>query len=165
MNDAKMIIRGIFLTTTMIGQIILALVLHKKSGCVWLINLGWFILWISAIFGWLPIFTFKKWGNVPKGKNYINTTALVDRGIYAIVRHPQYLAGILISIALPMISQHWLVIIPGMITIIITYIDTLEEDKSSVAKFGSTYCKYMQNVPRLNFLLGIIRFLKKKGET
>ncbi|MBM4029289.1 MAG: hypothetical protein FJ280_28415, partial [Planctomycetes bacterium] len=70
-----------------------------------------------SIFGWLPIFTFKKMGGVSKGQSYIHTTALVDRGIYAIVRHPQYLAGILMGMALPFISQHWLVAVPGGVVV------------------------------------------------
>ena len=50
---------------------------------------GWICLWVSAIFGILPIITFRAKGGVPQGQSYMKTTQLVDTGIYAIVRHPQ----------------------------------------------------------------------------
>jgi protein-S-isoprenylcysteine O-methyltransferase Ste14 len=159
------IILAVILTIAMVGQIILAFVFYNEDGNVAIINLGWVILWISAIFGWLPIFTFKKYGGVKKGESYIQTSVLVDRGVYAIVRHPQYLAGILIGLALPLISQHWLVAVLGVIAIVVTYVNTFDEEASNITKFGDEYRQYMKRVPRLNFLLGILRVLfgKKKS--
>lgn len=162
MKTKRDIILAVILTIAMVGQIILAFVFYNEDGNTAIINLGWVILWISAIFGWLPIFTFKKYGGVKKGESYIQTSVLVDRGVYAIVRHPQYLAGILIGLALPLITQHWLVAVLGMIAIAINYADTFNEEASNIAKFGDEYREYMQRVPRLNFLLGIYRLLAKK---
>lgn len=54
---------------------------------------------LSALFGWLPIFTFRKKGKV-QGRGHIQTTVLVESGVYSIVRHPQYLSGILLCIGL-----------------------------------------------------------------
>ena len=76
MKNTKMIISATILTIVAVGQIILSFVLYNENGNPTVTNIGWIILWISAIFGWLPIFTFKKWGK-PKGKSYINTTVLV----------------------------------------------------------------------------------------
>jgi len=116
---------------------------------------------LSFFLGWLPIYTFKKKGGVPKGKSYTQTTKLVDTGIYSIVRHPQFLAGMLWSLAFILISQHWLVLVLGIPVIIIFYIGGLEEDRYGVAKFGKKYEDYIKRVPRFNFILGIIRKLKK----
>jgi len=33
-----------------------------------------------------------------------------------------------------------------------------------MVKFGDDYKRYMQRVPRMNFILGIIRLLRKKEE-
>ena len=44
----------------------------------------------GLIFGMYPIIEFRKKGSVEKGKSYIQTTTLVDTGIYSIVRHPQF---------------------------------------------------------------------------
>ena len=162
MMTKRTIILATILTIASVGQIVLAFLFYEENNIA-IINLGWVILWISAIFGWLPIFTFKKLGRVPKGKAYLHTTILVDRGVYAIVRHPQYLAGILMGLAFPLISQHWLVAALGVIVIAINYVDTFEEEASNIAKFGDAYRQYMQRVPRLNFLLGIIRVILKQG--
>jgi protein-S-isoprenylcysteine O-methyltransferase Ste14 len=103
------------------------------------------------------MYTFRKKGGVAKGKSYIHTTKLVDTGIYSIVRHPQYLAGLLLTIALMLVTQHWLSVIAGIIAFIAFYLDTFNADPRLIEKFGEDYRKYMDRVPRLNFILGIIR--------
>ena len=162
MKSIKSIIFSILLTISAIGQIILSFLLYNEDGISILRNIGWIVLWISAIFGWVPIYTFKKWGGVQKGNSYIKTTILVDRGIYSIVRHPQYLAGILISISLPLIAQNWIVLVLGIISILIHYFDTFEEEKAALEQFGEQYKGYMELVPRVNFIIGIIRLFWKK---
>jgi protein-S-isoprenylcysteine O-methyltransferase Ste14 len=161
-RDTKVIIIEIILTIVAVGQIVLCFILYNKNGNSIVRNIGWIVLWISAIFGWLPIYTFKKYGKVPKGKAYVNTTQLVDKGVYAIVRHPQYLAGILMAIALFLIAQHWLIGILGIVLIFIYYENTYDEEKKVTEKIGEDYEQYMKRVPRLNFILGIIRSLNQK---
>jgi len=148
-------------TIVTVGQIILAFVLYNPQGNILLINTGWVILWISAIFGCLPIYTFRKKGKV-EGPSYMMTTALVDSGVYSIVRHPQYLAGVLISLAVPLISQHWLVVVLGLIAAPLYYLYTYDEEKKVIEKFGDAYKEYMERVPRMNFILGIIRAITRK---
>jgi protein-S-isoprenylcysteine O-methyltransferase Ste14 len=149
------------LTTAAVGQIALSFMLYNKEGSLVLTNVGWGVLFVSAIFGWLPIYTFRKRGGV-NGRGYIHTTVLVDRGIYGIVRHPQYLAGVLICIALPLIAQHWLVAVTGFVAAVIYYIDTFDEEKKNLEKFGDEYKRYMEAVPRMNFIIGIVRLIRRK---
>jgi len=158
--DKKMQITGIVVTIVTVGQIILAFVFYNPQGNVAVINTGWIILWISAIFGWLPIYTFRKKGNV-KGRSYIHTTTLVDSGVYGIVRHPQYLAGVLMSVAIPLITQHWLVALLGLIGALTYYFSTYDEEKGCIEKFGDAYKQYMERVPRMNFILGIMRAIRR----
>jgi len=163
MKDVKTIISATILTIVAVGQIILSFVLYNKNGSPIVRNIGWIILCISAIFGWLPIYTLKKWGK-PKGRGYIHTTVLVDRGIYAVVRHPQYLAGILIGLALPLIAQHWIVAILGIVAIAIYYWDTIAEEESAIEKFGEEYERYRKSVPRVNFIVGLALLLRRRRE-
>lgn len=160
MKNAKAVVSAAILTIAAGGQILLSFVLYNKDGSSIMRNIGWIILWISAIFGWLPIYTLKKWGK-PKGKGYVATTVLVDRGIYAVVRHPQYLAGIFMGLALPLIAQHWIVAVLGVIAIGIYYMDTFAEEKSSIEKFGEEYERYKESVPRVNFVVGLSRLLRR----
>ncbi len=152
---------GLILTAAYLGQIVAAWLLYDPQSNALIINLGWGIMWISAIFGWLPIFTFRSRGEI-KGRSYIHTTVLVDTGVYSIVRHPQYLAGVLLNIALPLITQHWLVVILGIIGAAVIYLNTFEEEKESLQKFGDAYLNYQAEVPRFNFLLGLLRLIRRK---
>jgi protein-S-isoprenylcysteine O-methyltransferase Ste14 len=116
----------------------------------------------GLIFGILPVFEFHKKGGVKQGKSYIYTTKLVDTGIYSLVRHPQYVTFILWAIAGMLLFQHWVVICLGIPIIPLMYVDLMNADKQAINKFGDEYKQYMKRVPRANFLLGIIRVLRKK---
>jgi protein-S-isoprenylcysteine O-methyltransferase Ste14 len=104
---------------------------------------------------------FRKKGGVSKGKSYIQTTVLVDSGIYAVVRHPQYLSFILLSLALLLLAQHWLITWFGIVAMALVYIGILPDaDQDGIKRFGDDYKRYMQRVPRLNFVTGIIRLIR-----
>jgi protein-S-isoprenylcysteine O-methyltransferase Ste14 len=117
---------------------------------------------LGAIFGILPIIIFRRKGGVKKRDSYIKTTTIVNTGLYAIVRHPQYLAGIYISIALAFMSQHWIIILLVIPTIACTYIDTLTADKRLIEKFGEDYSLYKKQVPALNPLIGLVMLIIRK---
>jgi protein-S-isoprenylcysteine O-methyltransferase Ste14 len=147
------------LTLLIIAQITF-FIIHFNHGKIPVLEIIGADFWIiSAILGWLPIYIFKKKGGVSKGQSYVKTTRLVDTSIYSIVRHPQYLAGIFLSLAFILISQHWLVLILGIPIIIILYVGGFEGDSSGIEKFGEEYKEYMKKVPRFNIILGIIRKL------
>lgn len=146
----------------MVLQIALSFFLYNKAGLQILGHVGWIIWAVSAVFGWMPIFTLRQKGEVAKGKSYIHTTVLVDSGIYAVVRHPQYLAGILMNLALMLIAQHWFIGIIGVAAMVFNYIDTLRAEQDLIEKFGDDYKRYMQKTPRMNFLLGLMRLLRRK---
>jgi len=148
----------------LVGQILLIFVfgMVNEDGFQ-IIKIAGYIVWVlSAIFGWLPIHILKRKGGVGKGKSYVHTSVLVDSGLYAIVRHPQYTAGILFSLALILISQTWLIAVIGLICMILMYLDILNADKYEIRKFGDEYKRYMEKVPRTNFMLGIFRILKQQ---
>ena len=44
------------------------------------------------------------------------------------------------------------------------YKDVLREEQMCIEKFGDDYKRYMQKVPRMNLLLGVIRLLRRKRE-
>jgi protein-S-isoprenylcysteine O-methyltransferase Ste14 len=85
----------------------------------------------------------------------------VDTGIYSIVRHPQYVTFMLWAIASMLLFQHWIVVLLGFPIFPMTYIDLMRADKDAIEKFGDNYKTYMEEVPRANFPLGIIRRFRK----
>jgi len=122
---------------------------------------GWALLVFSIVIIFLAGYEFRMKGGTPKGKSIVHTTVFVDSGVYAVVRHPQYLGFMLFVFALVLMSQHWLSILSGVIGSALFYLDVLREEQMSVVKFDDVYERYMLEVPRLNFLLGIIKLLKR----
>jgi len=162
-KDKKMLFEMTILTILMIAQIVLFIIFFNYGKVLILKYIGYFCWVLSAIFGWFPIYELKRKGKVPKGKSYVCTTELVTSGVYSIVRHPQFLAGILLSLAFILISQHWSVLILGIPAIIILYKDMFNADKSSIKKFGNDYKRYIEEVPRMNFFTGLMRLIKHKN--
>ena len=160
MMEFQDVIKACIYTPLMFYQFNLSWRYYNNLGYTWITNLGWLILVTSAIFGWLPIYEFKKHGKVPDDKSYIHTTKLVDTGVYRIVRHPQFLAGILICLSMMLISQHLYSMVAGLVASIVYASDVPHADKKLVEKFGESYLDYMGQVPALNFINGIIRRLR-----
>jgi protein-S-isoprenylcysteine O-methyltransferase Ste14 len=141
-------------------QYVLGFFVFKMPGVEALHWVGWGIWVLSGVFGLVPIFTLRQRGGVPKGRSYVHTTQLVDSGLYAIVRHPQYVAGILLNVALMFLAQHWLIIGMGIVSASLIYLDILQADRDGLEKFGDAYRSYRQRVPRANFILGLFRLIK-----
>ena len=147
----------------MLAQIILVFFYYNyyKLGFLTWISLGLMILF--AVIGSLPRIAFKKYGEVEKGKSHINTTKLVDKGIYAIIRHPYWLCWIILSISLTLLSQYWIMILLALIACPVIYFETFYLDKGLFNKFGADYRNYAKKVPRMNLISGLIKFLKRES--
>ncbi len=94
---------------------------------------------------------------------YRKVKVMIDSGIYAIVRHPLYLGWILaVFIATIFLHQHWLFVIIGIPGIASVYLISRQEEQTNIEKFGDDYRLYMQKVPRMNLLKGIIRLIQRR---
>lgn len=152
----------LFASIFLFAQYILAFFILKLPGFAWLQWIGWFVWVLSLVFGVAPIFILRHKGGVSQGKSYVNTTQLVDVSLYAIVRHPQYLGGILFNLSLMLLAQHWLVILLGVVSAVLIWLDIQAADQDGIEKFGDEYRQYMQRVPQVNFLSGIMRLAQRK---
>jgi len=115
----------------------------------------------GLVFGWLPMVEFRRKGEVERGRSYIHTTRLVDTGIYSVVRHPQYVTFIMWAFAGMLLFQTWLVVLLGIPVVPLIYVDLIKADKDGIEKFGDDYSAYMKRVPRANFLVGVMRRLRR----
>ena len=143
-----------------VAQIALAFFLHgyASEALKWV---GWICVWVSGIFGILPIITFRTKGGVSRGESYMKTTVLVDTGIYAIVRHPQGgTAWLLINLGVMLIAGHWTSAVLGLVSMGLVYADIFKTEQYLIEKFGDAYKRYMGRVPRVNFAAGIIRLVR-----
>jgi len=127
-----------------------------------LFYVGWVLLPVALFFLFSITIYFKRDGKPGEGKGLMDTTVLVDSGTYAIVRHPMLLGNILLMSASILISQHWLAAIVGVIVSALTYRTQVKLEKGLLVKFGDDYKRYMETVPRMNLLRGIIRLLRRK---
>ncbi len=124
---------------------------------------GWVVWVFGMVLVMAPIVMFPRRGGVPKGKAFVNTTRLVDTGIYAVVRHPQYTGGIYALFLTTLLwYPHWLFGVLGVLGTIVIYISCREEDQYLIDKFGEEYIKYMQRVPGMNIFLGITRAWRRE---
>jgi len=149
-------------TILFIAQVVLCFLFYNWAGLNWLLYLGWIALVIAMVLGWRARVAFETRGHAPEKESWLRTTTVVDNDIYGIVRHPMYLAFMLIFIALVCISQHWLSVIIGAIGALMIYNDMRREEKGNVDKFGEDYLRYMHQVPRMNFALGIVRLMQRR---
>lgn len=111
-------------------------------------------IWIMALV------QMKRHGGIPAGRQYYDTTFLIDQGLFSVVRHPQYLSYILLTAGFILISQHISVVIPGVIAILCFYMQTLQEEKLLRKKFTDDYEKYCRRVHRFNLVAGTVRYFK-----
>ena len=104
-----------------------------------------------------PIYTLQQYQVTTDRSNYMAAAHVVDSGLYAIIRHPQYLGYMGLNITFMLISHRWLTLLLGMSAILLFYLHTLQEEKQLIEKFGAAYQDYMQRVPRFNLISGAIR--------
>ena len=135
--------------------------LDTPTGIQLLRYVGGAILVVGFILIILPRFIFRSKGKPEKGKDWTDTTIVVDTGIYAVVRHPLYLGWLFMYVALILLSQHWLTAIIGIPGMACVYLISRQEDQHLIEKFGDGYKHYMQKVPRMNLLVGIIRLVRR----
>jgi len=125
--------------------------------------IGWIFWAVGMVLVMAPIVTFPRRGRVPKGKSFVHTTRVVNTGIYSVVRHPQYLGGVLaIFVATLLFYPHWLFVVLGVPGVAICYWSAVREEYGLIERFGDDYRVYMQQVPRMNLVLGIIRLFKRQ---
>ena len=144
-----------------IGGALYGVISGPYLGLVFLSYLGWLILAAALVFFFSPVIYFAKAGKPGTGKSCVDTTVIVDSGAYGIVRHPQVLSCILLISSSILISQHWLSALIGVPLMVWFYFWTVKEEEGLSLKFGDDYKRYMQKVPRVNFLVGLIRWLRR----
>jgi protein-S-isoprenylcysteine O-methyltransferase Ste14 len=110
----------------------------------------------------LAMSSLRRRGELQEVSNFTTTTEIVKQGIYSVVRHPLYLGWLLAYPAAMFVSQHWLIVVLGMIGIASIFQIARNADIQLVAKFGSEYERYMEEVPRLNIIVGIVRKIKRE---
>jgi protein-S-isoprenylcysteine O-methyltransferase Ste14 len=73
-----------------------------------------------------------------------------------------YLGAILIFLSWIFFLPHWIIVLISSVNAAIVYWFILQGERQNIAKFGNTYRRYMETVPRMNLLAGLLNFLQSK---
>ena len=92
-------------------------------------------------------------GKMPSGDAEGINQRLTTGGLYGVMRHPLYTAGILIFTFIPVITVNWLTV-SVMADLYFLYGAFIEE-RRLIKRFGQDYREYMKKVPR--FIPGRLR--------
>jgi len=121
---------------------------------------GVVVLVIAAIFIFSPFYLLAKHGSAQAEESYMQTGKVVHHGLYALIRHPQYLGYMLLSGGFALLRQHWVAVLLGIAGIAGFYIQAMQEESHCLARFREPYARYLQCVPRFNLLAGLWRILR-----
>jgi protein-S-isoprenylcysteine O-methyltransferase Ste14 len=147
-----------------VNPLVLTGVIEVKSYLA-LFIIGWVVWAFGMGLIMSPIVMFPRRGGVPRGKSFVNTTSLVDTGIYAVIRHPQYTGGLYAIFATTLLwYPHWLFAVLGVMGATFTYLGIIEEDKELIDKFGEEYIAYKKRVPGMNFVSGLVKLLRRRSK-
>lgn len=107
-----------------------------------------------------PFLVLARAGKPDEARTYMETSLVVRRGPYRIIRHPQYLGYMFLNVGFMLLVQSWLAVVLATFSIITFIALVVEEEKQLVVRFGGDYAEYCQDVPRFNVILGLMRYIK-----
>ena len=141
--------------------IVFSILFYNSANLAALLYVGW----ITLVFGIIILLSSSQSRKRSRVReNGVSKEIFVEKGLYAFVRHPEFLGHILIVFSLILIAQHSVNLVIGAMLIFLLCFAMIEEEKRNIRKFGNAYRAYMQRVPRINLLIGIIRRMySKKG--
>jgi len=72
---------------------------------------------------------------------------IVTRGVYSIVRHPQYLGGLLSHIGISFLLSAWYSLLSTPLMVVFVFLISRKEEEELIREFGKEYEDYMEKVP------------------
>ena len=105
----------------------------------------------------------RKWGGLRESGE---TIIFYRKGLFSIMRHPGVFGFLIGGISLPFVLSQAIAFTPLSVAAIIIwvtfhYYTILAEEKINIEKWGEEYQKYMKEVPRFNFVLGLWRLRER----
>jgi protein-S-isoprenylcysteine O-methyltransferase Ste14 len=119
------------------------------------------LLGLAVVFAGLPFIQLRRYGAVPPGQSYMETTTVARRGLYAIVRHPQYLGCDFLAWGLAASAPHWGTILPAIVVTVAFSRQARAEERYLIEKCGDDYRAYRRTVPRFGLLTGLLRWVRR----
>lgn len=77
------------------------------------------------------------------------TERIVTTGVYSLVRHPQYLGGLLSHVGISFLLSALYSLVSTPLTVLIVYAISRKEEEELIREFGDEYAGYRADVPML----------------
>ena len=74
------------------------------------------------------------------------TEEVVTSGVYSLVRHPQYLGGLLAHVGISFLLSAWLSLLFTPLVVVLLYVVSRKEEEELVKEFGKEYEDYKKKV-------------------
>lgn len=74
---------------------------------------------------------------------------IVTIGVYSIIRHPQYLGGLLAHVSISFLLSGWYSLLLTPLMIVLVYLISRKEEEELIREFGKEYEDYKKRVPML----------------
>ena len=74
---------------------------------------------------------------------------IVTRGVYSIVRHPQYLGGLLAHVGISLLLSAWYSLLFTPLMVVLIFLISKKEEEELIKEFGKEYENYKKKVPML----------------
>ena len=107
-----------------------------------------------AIFA--PFFTVGAWLGIEGVRETTLRTAethrperIATRGVYSIVRHPQYLGGLIAHVGISFLLSAGYSLLLTPLTVVLIYLISKKEEEELIKEFGKEYEDYKKKVPML----------------
>jgi protein-S-isoprenylcysteine O-methyltransferase Ste14 len=113
----------------------------------------------GVVFAGLPVIQRRRRA-VPAGGG--DGAALASDGLYAVVRHPQYLGFDLLAWGLATLALYWGTILPAIAFTAGLAVQARAEEDFLLERFGEAYRTYRHTVPRFGPLTGFVRYLRRR---
>jgi protein-S-isoprenylcysteine O-methyltransferase Ste14 len=142
-----------------LGNVATCFLFYNSRGLLGLMWIGWALFLLAIFVGWRGYAALAEQGGQRAGDRWLQTRTIVDTGLYGVVRHPLYLAFLMMTVAPALLTQHWVSIFISVAFAVLLYRDMSREDHDNIYKFGEAYRAYMDEVPRANIVVGLVRRL------
>jgi protein-S-isoprenylcysteine O-methyltransferase Ste14 len=121
------------------------------------------LLVTAIVLGICMHISHRKWGGLRESGE---TIIFYRKGPFSIMRHPGVFSFLIGGISLPFILSRAIAFTPLSVVAIIIWVTfhyyaILVEEKINIEKWGEEYQKYMKEVPRFNFVLGLWRLRER----
>jgi protein-S-isoprenylcysteine O-methyltransferase Ste14 len=110
---------------------------------------------------WLGIAGVRKTGL--KAAETHRTEKIVTDGVYSLVRHPQYLGGILSHAGIVFFLSAWYALLTTPLVLVLNYLISWKEEIELAREFGDEYTRYQRSTPMLLPRLRRTRFLDESA--